>query len=49
MLSEVGKAWRPKGATAIVMDPNSGAILALANWPRVNANALDEAPDDARA
>ena len=30
--------WQPKGATAIVMDPNSGAILALANWPRVNAN-----------
>ena len=28
----------PKGATAIVMDPQTGAILALANWPRVNAN-----------
>src|SRR3954447_16051830 len=48
VLAEVGKAWQPKGATAIVMDPNSGAILALANWPRVNANALDEAPDYAR-
>jgi cell division protein FtsI/penicillin-binding protein 2 len=47
-LAEVGRAWQPKGATAIVMDPNSGAILALANWPRVNANALDEAPDYAR-
>jgi cell division protein FtsI (penicillin-binding protein 3) len=44
VLKEVGKAWRPKGATALVMDPNSGAILALANWPLVNANALDEAP-----
>ena len=40
--AEVGKTWKPKGATAIVMDPNSGAILALANWPRVNANALEE-------
>jgi cell division protein FtsI/penicillin-binding protein 2 len=48
VLAEVGKTWQPKGATAIVMDPNSGAILALANWPRVNANALDEAPDYAR-
>ncbi len=48
VLAEVGKAWQPKGATAIVMDPNSGAILALANWPQVNANALDEAPDYAR-
>ncbi|WP_037495953.1 peptidoglycan D,D-transpeptidase FtsI family protein, partial [Solirubrobacter soli] len=44
VLKEVGKTWRPKGATALVMDPNSGAILALANWPLVNANALDEAP-----
>ena len=49
VLNEVGKKWKPKGATAIVMDPNSGAILALANWPRVNANALDEAPEYARA
>ncbi len=49
VLSEVGKAWRPKGATAIVMEPNTGAILALANWPRVNANALDEAPETARS
>jgi cell division protein FtsI/penicillin-binding protein 2 len=48
VLREVGEKWRPKGATAIVMDPNSGAILALANWPRVNANALDEAPETAR-
>jgi cell division protein FtsI/penicillin-binding protein 2 len=27
---------------------SSGAILALANWPRVNANKLDEAPEYAR-
>src|SRR4051794_25568031 len=44
VLAQVGETWRPKGATAIVMDPNSGAILALANWPRVNANALAGAP-----
>jgi cell division protein FtsI (penicillin-binding protein 3) len=48
VLGEVGKAWKPKGATAIVMEPNTGAILALANWPRVNANALEEAPQTAR-
>ena len=48
VLNEVGKTWKPKGATAIVMDPNSGAILALANWPRVNANALEDAPEYAR-
>jgi cell division protein FtsI/penicillin-binding protein 2 len=44
VLAQVGETWRPKGATAIVMDPNSGAILALANWPRVNANDLAGAP-----
>jgi cell division protein FtsI (penicillin-binding protein 3) len=49
VLAQVGQTWQPHGASAIVMDPNSGAILALANWPRVNANALDEAPAYARA
>jgi cell division protein FtsI (penicillin-binding protein 3) len=48
VLAEVGELWQPKGATALVMDPGTGAILALANWPRVNANALTEAPDYAR-
>jgi cell division protein FtsI (penicillin-binding protein 3) len=48
VLAEVGEEWKPKGATAIVMDPRDGAILALANWPQVNANALGDAPDYAR-
>ena len=30
------------------MDPRDGAILALANWPQVNANAPGDAPDYAR-
>ena len=48
MLADVGETWRPRGATAIVMDPRSGALLALANWPRVNANEPGDAPDYAR-
>ncbi|HEY2258547.1 MAG TPA: penicillin-binding protein 2 [Solirubrobacteraceae bacterium] len=44
VLAGVGAQYSPKGATAIVMDPNSGAILALANWPRVNANDPAAAP-----
>ena len=48
VLAEVGETWRPKGATALVMDPDTGAILALANWPRVNANEPGDAPDYAR-
>ncbi|HEX2412759.1 MAG TPA: penicillin-binding protein 2 [Solirubrobacteraceae bacterium] len=47
-LADVGEAWQPKGATAVVMDPRDGAVLALANWPRVNANALGDAPAYAR-
>ena len=48
VLAEVGEEWKPKGATAIVMDPRDGGILALANWPRVNANEPGDAPDYAR-
>ena len=45
VLAGVGAQYSPKGATAIAMDPNTGAILALANWPRVNANDPSGAPD----
>jgi len=45
VLAQLGERWQPKGATALVMDPRDGSILALANWPRVNANKLYEAPD----
>jgi cell division protein FtsI/penicillin-binding protein 2 len=48
VLADVGEEWQPKGATAVVMDPRDGAVLALANWPRVNANALGDAPAYAR-
>ena len=48
VLSEVGREWQPKGATAIVMDPRQGSILALANWPQVDANAPLAAPAYAR-
>jgi cell division protein FtsI (penicillin-binding protein 3) len=48
VLSEVGQTYTPQGATAVVMDPRSGEILALANWPRVDANNIDGAPSYAR-
>lgn len=44
VLAGVGAQYSPRGATAIVMNPNTGAILALANWPRVNANDLAGTP-----
>jgi len=48
VMAEVGQAFRPRGATAVVTDPRTGAILALANWPRVDANDIGGAPDWAR-
>jgi cell division protein FtsI (penicillin-binding protein 3) len=44
----IGQRFQPQGATAIVMDPRNGEVLALANWPRVNANKPWDAPEYAR-
>ena len=38
VLQAISQAYSPKDATAIVMNPDTGAILALANWPQQNAN-----------
>jgi cell division protein FtsI (penicillin-binding protein 3) len=38
VLAGVGRQYSPVMATAVVMNPQTGAILALANWPSVNAN-----------
>lgn len=38
VLDAVGRVFSPKDATAIVMDPRTGALLAVANWPQVDAN-----------
>lgn len=48
VLAEVGQIYTPKGATAVVLDPRNGEILALANWPRMNANDIGGAPPYAR-
>lgn len=46
-LAEVGETYAPHGATAIVMDPRSSEILAMANWPPVDPNDLSQAsPED---
>ena len=36
------------GGTAIIMDPATGEILALANWPTFNPNAFARADEDDR-
>jgi cell division protein FtsI (penicillin-binding protein 3) len=46
-LGEVGEAYAPKGATAIVMNPRNSQVLAMANWPPVDPSDLENAdPED---
>jgi cell division protein FtsI (penicillin-binding protein 3) len=48
VLADVGRIYQPKGATAIAMNPSNGDVLAMANWPAVNANKIEDAPAWAR-
>ncbi len=45
-LAGVGETWSPKGATAIVVDPRNSEVLAMANWPPVDPNNLEEASNE---
>jgi cell division protein FtsI (penicillin-binding protein 3) len=47
VLAAVAKVFNPKDSTAIVMDPRTGAILALASWPQVNLAEPSAAPPGA--
>src|SRR3984885_8993452 len=46
VLAEVGETYAPKGATAIVVDPRSSQILAMANWPPIDPNDLSSASSE---
>jgi cell division protein FtsI (penicillin-binding protein 3) len=48
VLEGVGQTYQPKGATALALDPRNGEILALANWPPVNAERFGDSPAYAR-
>ncbi|HEX3239396.1 MAG TPA: penicillin-binding protein 2 [Solirubrobacterales bacterium] len=45
-LAEVGETYTPKGATAIVVEPQSGQILAMANWPPVEPDDLSSVSNE---
>jgi cell division protein FtsI/penicillin-binding protein 2 len=38
VVAEVGAQYSPEDVSAVAMVPQSGAVLAMANWPFVNAN-----------
>ncbi len=40
VLAGVGEQYKPAGATAIVTDPQTDQVLALANWPSLNPNSV---------
>ncbi len=48
VLHEVGAKFSPRGASAVVLDPRTNEVLAMANWPQVDANAPSDAPQAAQ-
>ena len=48
VLGRTVRAWGAKGATAIVMDTRTGAVLAMANAPTFDANRFGSAPAEVR-
>jgi cell division protein FtsI (penicillin-binding protein 3) len=46
VLNGVGETYSPKGATAIVVDPRTSQILAMANWPPVNPEDLSQVSNE---
>ena len=43
VLRDVGDTYDPEGATAVVMNPKSGDVLAMASWPPIDPNDLSDA------
>ena len=48
ILARTVKQFGARGAAAIVMDPRTGAILAMANYPTFDANQFSTSSPDAR-
>src|SRR5262249_55240645 len=46
VLAGVGETYSPKGATAIVVDPRTSQVLAMANWPPVDPGDFAEASNE---
>jgi cell division protein FtsI (penicillin-binding protein 3) len=44
-LAQIGGDYSPKGATAIVMNPKTSDVLAMANWPPLDPSNVADASD----
>ena len=47
-LARTCREYRAKRAEAVVMDPTTGEVLALANWPTFNPQNLEDSTPDVR-
>ena len=45
-LAETGEHFEASGATAVVMDPRDGDVLAMANWPGYDPSDLESASEE---
>jgi cell division protein FtsI (penicillin-binding protein 3) len=45
-LAAAGEHFEAQGATAIAMNPNTGEILAMANWPGYDPSDIESASDE---
>ena len=45
-LAEAARHYSAKGASAVVMNPRSGAVLAMANWPGYDPSDLESASEE---
>ena len=48
VLQDTVRGWSARAATAVVMDPNTGEVLAMATAPRFNANRFSTTRADRR-
>ncbi|MBK5233066.1 MAG: penicillin-binding protein 2 [Thermoleophilia bacterium] len=46
VLAEVGDTYSPVNASAVVMDTRTSQVLAMANWPPVDLDHLEDASSD---
>jgi len=48
-LKKTADEWRPKSIVSVVMNPQTGDILALANWPPFNPGTVDNLTKEEKA